>query len=192
MPHQPGSFCVHFLHKDIHNHNHQSPEITLNTTLVCNNQTWPKVLQLSQWHSLQRKDPNRVHLSCLVDTFPQCLSVWSSSSVFPWFSCPLCFAAYRRGPLCSALNWKFFSMMSGSESLLKPSQKDGGCFFCIPLGGMIICILLLMEHWLRRCPPGSLTLKVFFSPLPSEMTLWGDSEEVCKYLISHQAFSHWL
>ena len=48
--------------------------------------------------------------------------------------------------MCSALNWKFFPMMSGSESLLQPLQKDAGCFFRIPLGGTIICVLLLMEH----------------------------------------------
>ena len=192
MPHQPGSLCVHFLQKDIHNHSHQRPEITFNTTLVSNTRTWPKILQLSQWHSLQQKDPIRVHLSCLADTLPQCLSVWSSSSVFPGFSWPLCFEAYRRGTLCNALSWKFFPMMSGSETLLEPSQKDASCFSCIPLGGTIICVLLLMEHWLRRCPPGSLTVNVFFSPLPSVMTLWGDSEEVCKYPIFHQALSHWF
>lgn len=184
MPHQPGSFCVHFLHKDVRNHHHQSPEITLSTTLVSNTQTWPKVLQLSLWHFLQQKDPNWVHLSCLVDMCPQCLSVWSSSSVLPWFSCPLCFEAYGRGTLCSALNWKCFPDDVRLSVSARTSQKDAGSFFCIPLGGSIICVLLLMEHWLRRCPPGSLTLKVFFSPLPSVMTLWGDFLRVISYFPS--------
>lgn len=134
----------------------------LSTPTVVNTQTWPKVLSCpcDIFYSKRTQIGSTCPFSGHV---PQCLSVWRSSSVFPWF-CALyvLWSLWKR--LCVVLLIGSVFLMSRLSVSARTSQKDAGCFFCIPLGGSIICVLLLMEHWVKEVSTRLPHHKVFFFP----------------------------